>query len=118
MEKPPMDWIDKLFDCMHQFYGKRWDKQFDRFMPIALLKTIWQSSLQGCTYDEIRHTLLLQKRASINPWGIPPNHLEFYRLAKRETCDNILSNNKPNPNNPIVAKAALDEIRANLKRAG
>ncbi len=115
MDRPPMEWIDKLFDCMSQFYGKRWDSMFDRFMPVDLAKTLWQSALVGCTYDEIKRALVLLKRASQDPATKPPIHLEFYRYAKGTGTPTYRSKEDMLPRgNPEVARKALDDIRARL----
>lgn len=114
-EKTPMEWIDKLFDCMSQFYGNRWDSRYDKFMPISLAKTLWQSGLTGLTYDEIKHGLVLLNRAAQDPKSIPPIHLEFYRYAKGIAKPLYRTNEEILPRgNPEVAKKALDDIRSRL----
>jgi hypothetical protein len=114
MEKPEMEWIDKLFNCMSEFYGTRWTKQFDRWMPESLLKTVWQSALQGCNYDEIRGALVLLKQAAKSPASIPPHHLEFYRFAKGTSHPVIINEPKQTNCNPEIARLALDEIKSKL----
>lgn len=114
MDKPEMEWIDKLFNCMREFYGERWTKQFDRWMPEELLKTLWQSALQGCTYDEIRGALVLLRQAAKNPSALPPHHLEFYRFAKGSSHPVIINQPKSANCNPEVARRAIDEIKSKL----
>ena len=115
MEKPPMEWIDNLFTCMGQFYGERWTKQFDRWMPEALIKTQWQSALQGLTYDEIKHTLVLLKRAAQANSATPPHFLEFYRYAKGAATPHIDYEANLRRGDPEIARRALDEINSKLR---
>jgi hypothetical protein len=114
MEKPSMESIDKLFNCMREFYGERWTRQFDRWLPEDLVKTQWQSALQGCTYDEIRGALVLLKQAAKSPASIPPHHLEFYHFAKGHSHPVIVNQPKAPISNPEVARRALDEIKSKL----
>jgi hypothetical protein len=116
MEKPKMEWIDNIFNCLEIFYGKRWSKQFDQFMPIDLAKTVWQSALCGCTYDEIRNVLVLLKQAAKSASSEPPHYLEFYRYTKGAK--------PPMPietlafrGDPEIARAAIADIRSRLPRA-
>lgn len=116
VERPPMEWVEKLFDCMSQFYGKRWEKRFDKFMPKDLAKTLWQSALVGCTYDEIKRALVLLKRSSQDPATEPPLHMEFYRYAKGTGKPAYRSAEDIHPKgDPEVARKALDDIRAKLQ---
>lgn len=116
MEKPEMETIDKLFNCMTEFYGSRWTAQMDRWMPEHLFKTVWQSALQGLDHDEIRSVLVLLRQAAKNPASMPPNHLEFYNFAKG-TARPYIDHRKVSTNggNPEVARRALDEINAKLR---
>jgi hypothetical protein len=120
MEKPPMEWVDKLFNCMREFYGSRWTDRLGK-TPEGLVKTVWQSALQGLTYDEIRGALVLLKQAAKSGTSIPPHQMEFFHIAKgRKTADIY---NKPRipetePSNPDVARKHLAEIRNKLNPAG
>lgn len=113
MDKPPMEWIDKLFNCMNEFYGERWTKAFTKKDYESLGKTVWQSALQGLSYEEIRNTLVYLKRHSNGAYSTPPNHLEFFRIAKSAS---IPLPKRPDEKrcDPEVARRALDEIRAKL----
>lgn len=113
--KPEMEWIDKLFNCMKEFYGERWTKQFDKSQPEDLVKTIWQSALYGCNYEEIRAVLILLKRAAMNPSAKPPHHLEFWTYAKGYSKPFIMYNIDTKKSNPDVARSFLDEINRKLK---
>lgn len=116
MEKPPMESVDKLFNCMSEFYGKRWDKMFDGCFPIHLAKALWQSALQGLTHDEIRGVLVLLKQAARSNTALPPNHLEFYNFAKGTARPYIATKTDDcKRGDPEVARRALDEINAKLR---
>lgn len=118
MDKPPMEWIDKLFTCMTEFYGDRWTKKFDSGHPVDLYKAIWQSALTGLVYDEIRCVLVLLKQSSKSYASNPPTQLEFYRSAKnpgRSKYYHLVQNPGLRCGDPSVARKALDEINDKLK---
>jgi hypothetical protein len=116
--KPPMEWVDKLFNCMELFYGKRWLSQFREKTPIRFYKQMWQSALTGLNYDEIRNTLVLLKRIAQNPASLPPNQLDFFFYArgikkpyvKARDCTIIEARCDPD-----ITRRALDEINATLR---
>lgn len=111
MEAIPMEWIDKLFTCMGEFYEKRWSAKE------GYAKTVWKSALQGLTYDEIRGALVLFKQAAKNPISMPPHQLEFYHVAKGRKQPDIYnqpSDAKNGSANPDIARMHLAEIRAKL----
>jgi len=115
-EKPPMESIDKLFDCMTEFYGKRWSGMFDNFWPEKLAKIQWQSALQGLDYDEIRGVLVLLRQAAKNPTAQPPHYVEFYHFAKGSARPFIgTTQNATERGDPEVARRALAEINAKLR---
>lgn len=116
MEKPPMEWVDKLFNCMSEFYGAKWTDRLGK-APEDLVKTVWQSALQGLTYDEIRGALVLLKQAAKSNGAIPPHQLEFFHIAKGRKQPDIY-NNAPTvtePANPEVARKYLADIRQKLR---
>lgn len=115
MEKIPMEWVDKIFNCLNQFYGAKWVIQFDKFYPESLAKTAWQAALQGATYDEIRYALVLLKQNSTLKESTIPNYLEFYRYAKRLSYPKLQDKIEPIKGDPEIAKRSLDEIRSKLK---
>lgn len=82
MEKPPMEWIDKLFDCMMLFYGDRWAKRFTLLIPQDLFKKIWQSALEGLSYEEIRCALVFHKRRAVHDRSLAPTHFQFFQDAR------------------------------------
>ena len=110
-----MEWIDKLFNCMTEFYGTRWTKQFDRWMPEAIFKTLWQSALQGLTYNEIKGALVLLKQNAKISSALPPHQLEFFRIAKGSTHPVIQSDESLKRGDPDIARKALDEINSKLR---
>jgi hypothetical protein len=119
MEKPPMEWIDRLFNCMMEFYGERWSKSFTKKEYESLAKIIWQSALQGLTYEEIRDTLVLFKRRAREAKSLPPTHIQFFCTAKGSNKRNTEGTKKPEPaaerkSDPDVARRAISEIRAKL----
>ncbi len=115
MEKPPMEWIDKLFNCMSEFYGERWTKNFTKPEYESLAKTMWQSALQGLTYEEIKNTLVLLKRAAQHHSAMPPLHMEFFLYAKNKKAIHInYETNDGRRSSPETARRALDEIRGKL----
>ncbi len=88
MDKPPMEWIDKLFDCLGLFYGERFTSQFQKPKIADLYKTMWQSALYGYTYDEIRDLLVYLKQIAKIRNAKAPNHLEFHAslVGRRKAC--------------------------------
>ena len=115
MDKPNMEWIDRIFNCMELFYGERWAKQFDHLMTVPLAKTLWQSALTGCKYDEIRSTLVLLKRAAQGHNSVAPNYLEFFRYAKGSSKPHINYERIIERGDPEIARAAMQEINAKLR---
>lgn len=117
MDKPDMEWIDKLFNCMAEFYVERWTKQFTKSTPEDLVKVIWQSALTGCSYDEIRGVLVLLRQAAKNNAAIPPHHLEFWAYAKGYRTPVIIYPSRAFKSDPKVARTFLDEIKSKLQRS-
>src|SRR5260221_10623041 len=78
----PMDWIDKLFNCMAQFYGERWTKPIEKPHMQDFYKTIWQNGLSGLTYEQIKAQLIKCKKHADSINEIPPTVMEFYQYAK------------------------------------
>lgn len=115
MEKPDMLWIDKIFNCLKLFYGDRWSKQFNKSQPEDLVKSVWQSALIGCSYDEIRNILLLLQQVAKNPTAKPPHQLEFWCYVKGYKRPSILYGRTIERGNRDVAKKALDEINEKLR---
>ena len=115
VEKPEIEWIDKIFNCMKEFYGERWSKQFSKSNPEDVIKTMWQSALAGCTYEEIRSVLVLLKHSAKNPTAKPPHHLEFWKYTKGYSHPIILYSHDLKKSNPEVARTFLDEINRKLR---
>jgi len=116
MEKPPLEWIDKLFNCMTEFFGTRWSKQFSRGLPEDLFKTVWQSALTGLTYDEIRSALVILKRRAQYDGIQPPNHVQFFKYAKNQAKTKVsdIKRNHGKRYNHEVSARAISQIRAEL----
>gem|GEM_PF-3359986 len=110
-----MEWIDKLFNCMAEFYGERWTKPLQRPNMESIEKTRWQSALQGLTYEQIRGALVFLKRAAQSNSAMPPNFLEFFRYAKGEAKIHINYEGNARRGDPAVARRAMDEITAKLR---
>jgi hypothetical protein len=81
----PMDWIDKLFVCMAQFYGERWTKPIAQPHMQDFYKTIWQSGLSGLTYEQIKAQLIKCKKHAEDINSRPISVMEFYQHAKNMT---------------------------------
>lgn len=115
IEKPPIEWIDKLFACMKEFYGARWENHINHY-PEDVLKTMWQSALIGLTYDEIRKTLILCKKMAQNAGDKPPHQIDFYNIAKGKKipCIRVNYGEQLKPKNPEVAKRYIDDIKNQL----
>lgn len=111
-----MESIDKLFNCMADFYGTRWTKQFDRWFPEALAKCQWQSALQGLTHDEIRCVLVLLRQEAKNPYISPIGYMEFYSRAKEKRPTSSAKTVYANRGNSEIARRALEDIAEKLGR--
>jgi len=78
----PMDWIDKLFNCMAQFYGERWTEPLKNPRVEDFYKTVWKGGLTGLTYDEIKIQLLRCKKDAEYLSARPPTVMDFFHYAK------------------------------------
>ena len=114
----PMEWIDKLFGCMEEFYGHRWERNFKTAREKDFYKTIWQHGLVGLSYEQIKSALLWCKRASVNPQAIPPHVMEFFRCALGKSAVNIdyQATKENERGDPVIARKAINEIRSALKQ--
>jgi hypothetical protein len=116
MESIPMEWIDKLFNCMEQFYGKRWSQLFNKLNPETYHKIMWKNGLVGLNYEQIKNALLLCKRSALHPWTSPPHVMEFWRIAKGKAEPYI--DYHPKANEPIcnkeIQRQAMHEIKRKL----
>ena len=114
MDEIPKEWIDKIFNCMNLWFGERWEKQIGK-IPEDLIKNVWQSGLQGLTYEQIKRALVLLKRQSENSWAIPPHIMEFFRFAKGSASPHIDYDQAIRYGDPEVASKALAEIKGKLR---
>ena len=81
----PDEWVHKLFACMSEFYGDRWDRLFTGGSRLQLAQAIWKSGLVGLTYMQIKQELLNQKKRAARFKFHPPTVMEFFHLAKRHS---------------------------------
>lgn len=106
----PMDWIDKLFLCMEQFYGERWSNQF-WMLKQDFAKKMWKSGLEGLNYDEIKATLQILRRHAQDPNNKPPHQMEFFKYAKGQAHPRIDYYEAKPKSSAEVAEKTLKEIR-------
>jgi hypothetical protein len=112
MTEIPMEWIDKLFNCMQLFYGERWDAIINYNNRKDQLKTVWKNGLQGLTYEQIKDVLIHCKRHAQDKSAQPPHVMEFFRYAKGHSqLDINYSSSKQENADPEVARFHLDKIR-------
>lgn len=109
-----MEWVDNIFLCMEQFYGDRWNDLYPDDKMLLSKKIVWQSSLHGLKYDEIKETLRLLRRAAKDPHAKPPHALQFWQYAKGHSEPYIDYTPKPIVQNKEIARAHLDEIKRKL----
>lgn len=116
MEKIPDEWIDKLFTCMHEFYGDRWVRYVYDPKIEASLKLMWKNGLYGLTYDQIKAALKLCKRQAEDLTAIPPHVMEFFRYAKGYTLPHIKYQNRPDKRgDPVLARIHISEIKKKMR---
>lgn len=115
MEAIPAEWIDKLFNCMEEFYGDRWKNSFNKPHMESFYKTMWKNGLMGLTYDQIKYELQRCKRHAQNPFAQPPIVTEFFQYAKHAGEPQI--NYHPDAGkrgNPDIARDHLAKVREKL----
>lgn len=81
-ERIPDEWIDKLFDCMAEWYGERWTRQLGNHITKGFVRTVWQNGLVGLSHKDIKAALILCRRHSQTPGVHPPHVVEFFHYAK------------------------------------
>ena len=112
MEKPPLEWIDKIFVLMSEYFGDKWIDRVTGRLDIH--KLMWQTGLTGLNRDEIKSGLFVSRNLARNN-QLPPNVIEFYHYAK-----GIRKPPKPVPKNeyPInmsLAENSIKEIKQILR---
>jgi hypothetical protein len=118
IEPIPIEWIDKVFNCMNEFYGERWSNRYPKESLIDLAKVQWHSALFGLDYDQIKKGLLLCRRHSKDPRVQPPHQLEFFRYAKQDALPDIdYHPDAGKRGDPEIAKDHLTQIRSKLRFA-
>src|ERR1700676_3233817 len=111
MQPIPMDWIDKLFNCMTQFYGERWTKPIEKAHMESFYKTIWQNGLSGLTYEQIKAQLVKCKKHAEDNSAMPLTVMEFYQYAKNLTELRVNTNAMKDS---MVAQHHMAEIKQKL----
>lgn len=112
MEPISMEWIDKIFKCLDEFYGDRWRVNFKKPSDESFHKTIWKNGLMGLSYAQIKNTLVLCKRHSMSQYAKPPHVMEFFKYAIGDTQPPIIYDKNPNERgNPEVARKFINEIK-------
>lgn len=81
MEKPPMDWIDKIFDILQSFFGDSWTSQYKDDHVKNLLKGQWQSALTGLSREQIKTGLNFSKSMAFGGQN-RPTVSNFSSIAK------------------------------------
>lgn len=115
MEAIPQDWIDKLFNCMSEFYGERWNASFNKPHMENFYKTMWKNGLTGLNYEQIKYQLQRCKRHSQDPFVQPPLVTEFFKFAKEAGEPYINYHPKAGKRgDPNVAREHLDKIRLGM----
>lgn len=113
MQPIPMDWIEKLFNCMAQFYGERWVKPIEKPHMQDFYKTIWQSGLSGLTYEQIKAQLVKCKKHAEDSCVSPLTVMEFYQHAKSNT--DLIVNTAPNTmRDSLTARQHMAAIKEKL----
>lgn len=113
METIPIEWIEKIFAIMEDWFNTKWTDMFDHPGRKVVAMTIWQNGLAGLTHDEIRQGLKLVKGlANNNQW--PPTVIEFYHYCKGIRKPHIPSNTNPFPMNKELAKSSIATIKQTL----
>lgn len=114
-ESIPEEWVDKLFACMGEWYGERWERPIVNPTTKSFMKTVWKNGLVGLTYDEIKSALMLCKRHAQQPGVYPPHIMEFFHYAKG--IRQPLIDYHPNASQKIdreVGRKYMNEIRKKL----
>ncbi len=81
MEPITDEMVDRLFGCLHEFYGERWSKQFKDTHRLAFVKTMWRNGLSGLNYDAIKKALYYYRGHAKSPSSTPPIVTDFFRIA-------------------------------------
>lgn len=81
MEPIPDEWIERLFGCMSEFYGHRWNELYKTDYQRSLYKCIWKNGLHGLDYHQIKRALQFFRRHAQRESCLPPLVTEFYHYA-------------------------------------
>jgi hypothetical protein len=114
MNPIPDDWIDKLFVCMQEFYGQRWEALFHRKNDQNFYKTMWKNGLAGLEYDQIKDALKLYKQYAKDEHSKAPYVTDFYQTAKGFVKPVYKSHNNDHIYSSEIRENAMREIREKL----
>ena len=113
MEKTPMEWVDRIFVLMEQFFGDKWTDPLKDDYYRQMYKMNWQTGLTGLTKEEIKKALKVCKYISVSS-QLPPNVVEFYHYSKGIRLPVKTKLEDKTQSNPVVARSAIEQIRKNL----
>ncbi|HEX4373880.1 MAG TPA: hypothetical protein VHZ50_11310 [Puia sp.] len=111
-----MEWIDKIFDLMQDFFEEEWSKSFKYKEDMSISKTVWQNGLLGLTKDEIKQALLISRNLARNKQS-PPNVIEFYHYGKGLRLPPKPPKRDAFIPNPQIAKSSIDTMKMKLRGA-
>lgn len=111
MEKIPMEWVDRIFELMMEFFQDRWENQFKNYdNQINAYKAQWRNGLIGLSKDEIKVGLKISKRMAIQDQK-PPHVLDFYYYSKGTKQPPPPFNKDLLAINSKLAKNALEQLK-------
>lgn len=113
MEKVTVEWVDKVFDYMAQFFGDEWNNLFSDTRRLDMAKQVWQNGLAGLYKDEVKKGLAICRVMARNK-TLPPNIMDFYLYSKGIKMPPP-KEETPTIRNSVVAKASIDSMRRQLK---
>jgi hypothetical protein len=114
MNPIPDEWIDKLFTCMQEFYGNRWESVFIRKNDQKFYKTMWKNGLAGLEYDQIKDALRLYKQYAKDEHAKAPRVTDFYQTAKGNVQPVCKLYNNDHIYNAEIRANAMREIKKKL----
>ncbi len=115
METIPIEWIEKIFTIMEDWFNTKWTDMFAPPGRKSVAMTIWQNGLIGLTQEEIRKGLKLVKlMANNDQW--PPTVIEFYHYCKGIRKPHMPVKNDPFPLNKDLARSSIANMKKTLGR--
>ncbi len=114
MDKVEMEWVEKIFDYMNNFFKEAWDKNFKTARDLDIAKQIWQTGLTGLNKEEIKKGLAIARGMATNKLP-PPNVIEFYHFCKGIRLPSKPKKEENFPRDSVLAKRSLDLMRNRVK---